>query len=106
MISTRIYLVAAVVVLCIGLFSLLRQSDLVRRLLAFNTVTSAIFLFLVAAAHGDGSVAPDPVPHAMVLTGIVVAISMTALALALIRRLQEQGEETAVAEPGTREDER
>jgi len=32
---------------------------------------------------------PDPVPHALVLTGIVVAFSATALALALGRRLRE-----------------
>jgi multicomponent Na+:H+ antiporter subunit C len=32
---------------------------------------------------------PDPVPHALVLTGIVVASSATALALALGKRLRE-----------------
>jgi len=30
----------------------------------------------------------DPVPHALVLTGIVVAVSATAMALALGRRLE------------------
>jgi multicomponent Na+:H+ antiporter subunit C len=90
MISTRIYLVTSVLLLCVSLYHLVCHEDLIRRLLALNTMTSAIFLFLVALAHGDGSVAPDPVPHAMVLTGIVVAVSTTALALALIRRLHQQ----------------
>ena len=33
---------------------------------------------------------PDPVPHAMVLTGIVVAVSATALALALACRIHQE----------------
>jgi multicomponent Na+:H+ antiporter subunit C len=89
-ISSRIYLVASAVLLCIGLFWLLRHENLIRRLLALNTMTSAIFLFLVATAYGGGVAPPDPVPHAMVLTGIVVAVSATAVALALIRRLHQQ----------------
>ena len=35
----------------------------------------------------------DPVPHALVLTGIVVAVSATAMALALGKRLQELDDE-------------
>jgi multicomponent Na+:H+ antiporter subunit C len=38
-------------------------------------------------AYRNRAEAPDPVPHAMVLTGIVVAVSATAFALSLVRRL-------------------
>ena len=46
---------------------------------------SGAFLVLVGFAQRDGTA--DPVPQAMVLTGIVVAVAATALALALLRRL-------------------
>lgn len=58
-----------------------------RRILAFNLMGSGAFLVLVGLAQRDGGV--DPVPQAMVLTGIVVAVAATALALALARRLHE-----------------
>jgi len=45
-----------------------------------------VFMFLIAIAKRD--ILPDPVPHAMVLTGIVVAVSATALALALTLRVR------------------
>ena len=56
-----------------------------RRLLAINLVGNGVFLALILIARRlpDG---PDPVPHAMVLTGIVIAVSATAFGLALIRR--------------------
>jgi multicomponent Na+:H+ antiporter subunit C len=46
---------------------------------------SGIFLVLVGLAQRQN--VPDPVPQAMVLTGIVVAVAATALALALVRKL-------------------
>jgi multicomponent Na+:H+ antiporter subunit C len=74
----------------LGLHALLVRARLLRKVLAVNVAGTGVFLLLVAAAHrADG--APDPVPHALVLTGIVVAVSATALALALIRRLQGGG---------------
>ncbi len=100
-----IYMLTAVALLSIGLVSLVRQEHLLRRLLALNIVTSAIFLFLVALAYGDGSTRPDPVPHAMVLTGIVVAVSATAFALALIRRLYAQTGRAELVEDVDPEDE-
>lgn len=58
---------------------------LLRRILAFNVMGSGAFLVLVGLAQrGDMA---DPVPQAMVLTGIVVAVAATAMALALARRL-------------------
>jgi multicomponent Na+:H+ antiporter subunit C len=59
-------------------------ADVLRKILAFNIMGSGAFLVLVGLAQQDGI--PDPVPQAMVLTGIVVAVASTALALALARR--------------------
>lgn len=68
----------------LGFFGFVIHRHLVRRLLAFNIMGSGCFLLLVGLA-GDGR-AIDPVTQALVLTGIVVAVASTALALVLLRR--------------------
>lgn len=80
-----IYTLVGIVLFTIGVAGIMLRRHLVRRILAFNIMGSGIFLVLVGLAQRDGI--PDPVPQAMVLTGIVVSIAATALALALARRL-------------------
>lgn len=85
----QVYPFVAVSLCAIGLYGLIVRQHLLRRILAFNVLSSGIFLLLIAlAARGPG--VPDPVPQAMVLTGIVVAVSATALALTLARRLYRE----------------
>lgn len=69
----------------LGVAGVLLIKHLLRRILAFNLMGSGAFLVLVGLAQRHD--VPDPVPQAMVLTGIVVAVAATALALALIRKL-------------------
>jgi multicomponent Na+:H+ antiporter subunit C len=52
-----------------------------------------VFMLFVAIAYRGPEQPPDALPHALVLTGIVVAVSATALALALGRRLRESEHE-------------
>ncbi|MDZ7839594.1 MAG: NADH-quinone oxidoreductase subunit K [Gammaproteobacteria bacterium] len=83
--STSIIYALGGAALCgIGLagFALLRH--LLRRLMAFNVIGSGVFLLLVGLAQTRG--VADPVPQALVLTGIVVALAATALAVVLMRR--------------------
>lgn len=80
-----VYALAGAMLFLIGLLGLLLLPHLMRKILAFNVLGSGAFLVLVGFPGRDG--VSDPVPHAMVLTGIVVAIAATALALALARRL-------------------
>ncbi len=68
----------------LGLFGFIAHRPLLRRLLAFNIMGSGAFLVLVGLAQDGRGV--DPVPHAMVITGIVVAVASTALALVVFRR--------------------
>jgi multicomponent Na+:H+ antiporter subunit C len=63
---------------------------------------SGIFLVLVGLGQRTGI--PDPVPQAMVLTGIVVAIAATALALALARRLLDLSGEMRLPEEAAGKD--
>lgn len=85
--SVLIYALAAIALTGIGVHALAVRVHLLRRLLALNILSSAVFLLLVTIARRAPGSMPDPVPHAMVLTGIVVALSATALALILMRRI-------------------
>lgn len=70
----------------LGLYALLAHAHLLRKILAFNVMGSGTFLALVGLGQRAPDAGRDPVPQAMVLTGIVVAISATAFALILARR--------------------
>jgi multicomponent Na+:H+ antiporter subunit C len=83
--TVLLYALTAIGLFCIGLHALLRASHLLRRLLAINIMGSSVFLLLVALAAR--STPPDPVPHAMVITGIVVAVAATALGLNLMLKI-------------------
>lgn len=80
-----LYALVGAVLFPLGLAAMLALPALLRKILAFNVMGSGAFLVLVGLAQRDGGV--DPVSHAMVLTGIVVSVAATALALALVRRL-------------------
>ncbi len=80
-----IYAVTGLLLFVIGAAGVVLLAHALRKILAFNLMGSGAFLVLVGLAQRTGGV--DPVPQAMVLTGIVVAVAATALALALVRRL-------------------
>jgi multicomponent Na+:H+ antiporter subunit C len=84
-----LYEIVGVILFGMGLYSLVIYSHLFRKIIALNVSGAGVFLFLVAAAERTSGPLPDPVPHAMVLTGIVVAVSATALALALACRIHQ-----------------
>jgi len=82
-----LYALVGVGLFCIGLYALIVHAHLLRKILAINVMGSGVFLVLVALANRTENLSPDPVPHAMVITGIVVAISATALALTLMLKV-------------------
>jgi multicomponent Na+:H+ antiporter subunit C len=87
--SVLVYGITAVVLVGIAIWGFFVRADLLRRVIALNVLGAGIFLLLVAVARRVPSEAPDPVPHAMVLTGIVVAVSASAFALVLLRRIYD-----------------
>jgi multicomponent Na+:H+ antiporter subunit C len=91
---------AGITVFGIGLMGALAATDRLRRLVALKLCAVGAGVVLVAAAWRSPPETPDPVPHALVITGIVVMISAAAVALAIIRRLH-----SLEAETGTRTDE-
>lgn len=83
-----IYGLTGIAVFGIGLVGALCAQDRLRRVLALKLCSVGAAFVLVVGAWREPPGTPDPVPHALVITGIVVMVSATAVALALIRRLQ------------------
>jgi multicomponent Na+:H+ antiporter subunit C len=73
----------------LGLYGLVANAQPLRKILAFNLLGAGVFLlFGVIARRGAAAgMAGDPVPQALVITGIVVAFAATVVALALLVRL-------------------
>lgn len=82
-----IYALTGIGLFFIGLYALIIHTHLLRKILALNIMGTGVFLVLISLAMRSGSSSPDPVSHAMVITGIVVAVSATALALVLMLRV-------------------
>jgi multicomponent Na+:H+ antiporter subunit C len=92
---------AFVALFCIGLYIITAKQNLIKKLLGLNIMETAVFAFIVTSGMVDGGTAPivapdaagpfaSPLPHALILTGIVVAVSITALALCLIIEIYRQ----------------
>ena len=81
----------AALLIGLGLYGLIVSAHPLRKILAFNVIGSGVFLLCGAIARrGAGAgMGGDPVPQALLITGIVVAFSATALAVALLLRLFE-----------------
>jgi len=89
MTGTILYGLSACLLVGMGLYGVLAHTAPLRRVLAFNLLGAGVFLlFGVGARRGAAAGLPgDPVPQALVITGIVVAFAATALAVMLMRRL-------------------
>ena len=97
---------AAVILFAIGFSTLLLHRNLLKKIIGLNIMDTSVYLFLAAKGYVENSVAPivsasdlghiehtlytNPVPAGLVLTGIVVSVSVTAVLLSLIVRLNEE----------------
>ena len=90
----------AMILFGIGFSNLLLQKNLIKKIIGLNIMDTATYLFLAEKGYIEGRVAPivvdnvtsveayvNPVPSGLVLTGIVVSVSVTALMLSLTIRL-------------------
>ena len=99
--DATLYGLCGAVLVGLGLFGLIVHPQPLRKILAFNLIGGGVFLlFGVVARRGAAAgLAGDPVPQALVITGLVVAFAATALAVALLARLfQETGRATLQAD--------
>lgn len=87
MIPLNLYTLLGAVLFFVGFWAIMARAHLFWKVLAFNVMGSGVFLILLAAPPRIDPVRADPVPQAMVLTGIVVAAAATALALGMALRV-------------------
>ncbi len=102
-IMDRINYFGAATLFVIGLYTVLTHPNLLKKVIGLNIMETAVFLFMVSIGYVSGGNAPilssvkepiteayvNPLPTAMILTGIVVAVSITAYALSLIIKIYE-----------------
>lgn len=91
-----LYSLAGVALFGLGLYAVIVHAHLLRKILAVNIMSTGVALLLIATARRVPDGAPDPVPHALVLTGIVVIVSATAFALALACRIKDERGEASL----------
>ena len=87
--AATVFGLCAAVAVGLGLYGMITNPQPLRKILAFNLIGSGVFTIFGVVAHRGAAAGfgGDPVPQALVITGIVVAFSATALALALLLRL-------------------
>ena len=81
----------------VGFYAMIAKENLIKKIVGMNIFQTAVFLFYVSIAKVDGGTAPiewalggpydNPLPHTLMLTGIVVSVSTTAVALALVIKI-------------------
>ena len=94
---------AAIVLFAIGFTTLLVNKNLIKKIIGFSMMDNAIYLFLASYGYIAGRAAPiyidgstdpnlyvNPLPAGLVLTGIEVSVSVTAIMLALTVRLYKR----------------
>jgi multicomponent Na+:H+ antiporter subunit C len=81
-----LFLLAGAALFALGLRGVFTCIATLQRIIAVNVMGNGVFLVFIALAARVNGDRPDPVPHAMVLTGIVVAVCATGLALILAER--------------------
>ena len=94
--------IAALMLFGVGFTTLLLNRNMIKKIIGFSMMDSAVYLFLASYGYIRGRVAPiiedaaaplevsayvNPLPAGLVLTGIVVSVSVTAIMLALTVRL-------------------
>ena len=97
---TNYYEMTAMIVFGIGFTTLLLNRNIIKKIIGFNFMDTAVYLFLASKGYITGRIAPivasepiqyetyiNPIPSGLVLTGIVVSVSFSAFFLALAVRL-------------------
>ena len=91
---------AAVILFCIGFSTMMLNKNLIKKIIGMDIMDTAVYLLLASQGYIAGRTAPlvvdgvqsveayiNPIPAGLVLTGIVVSVSVSALMLALSVRL-------------------
>jgi len=94
MISTQLlFNLVALALFAAGLRGVLLGNSLIGQIVAINVAGCGLFLWMVTLAFRGDAEPANALMHALVLTGIVVAVSASALALAIDSRIRELDDE-------------
>jgi multicomponent Na+:H+ antiporter subunit C len=100
-ILNHINYIGSAAIFVIGLYTVLSHQNLIKRVIGINIMYTAVFLFFISIGYINNANPPiinleqanliyiNPVPSALILTGIVVSVSVTAFSLSLIIRIYE-----------------
>lgn len=88
-----------IVLMMVGFYVVIAQGNLVKKVVGLNIFQVSVFVFYITMGKVDGGSAPildeavkaysNPLPHVLILTAIVVGVATTALALALVVRINK-----------------
>ena len=86
----------------LGIYGMVLSKNYMKKLMAMNVMQVAVIFFYLCFAQKDGGMIPilvpgnvdpasyiNPLPHALMLTAIVVSMGTTGVALALLMRIKE-----------------
>lgn len=98
----NVHFLGAVIIFVIGLYMVIAHPNLMKRIIGINIMSSAVFYFFVAIGNISGGEVPivdpealtpalfiNPLPSALILTGIVISVSITVYALALMIKIYQ-----------------
>ena len=87
---------------CVGLYCILRKRNIIKIIVGLIIMEYAVNLFFILVAYRMQGRSPifspetnisnmvDPLPHALVLTAIVIGLATTALLVAIAMRIYEK----------------
>ena len=86
-----------IILMMAGFYVVIAQDNLVKKIVGLNIFQVSVFVFYISMGKVTDGTAPileegvevysNPLPHVLILTAIVVGVAMTALALALVVRI-------------------
>ncbi len=94
--------ILCLILFCVGLYGLLRKRNIIKLIVCVLILEYSVHLFLVLVAYRLNGRAPilssettitnmvDPLPHALVLTAIVISLATTALLIAIAMRIYQK----------------
>jgi multicomponent Na+:H+ antiporter subunit C len=95
---------AAIILLALGLYGVLTNRNVIKIIVSLNVFEVGLNLYIITVAYVNGGNVPiysdnastnmtlfvDPLPHALVLTAIVIGVGTTAVGLSLAKKMYEK----------------
>ena len=100
--ATKAIYSLVLILLFLGLYGMIVSNNYMKKMMAMNVMQVAVIFFYLCFAQKEGGMIPilngittdpnlyiNPLPHALMLTAIVVSLGTTGVAIALLMRIKE-----------------